>query len=100
MRVVFLGKTEDDLRWINNYYDHFFPEGRTRAWKRILNSIRLIQFKPAIGRPYKELPKRRHAIPNTPFVIYYQVSGDRLEILRIWDTRRNIEYLTLDGTDS
>ena len=100
MRVVLLGQTEEDLRWLNVYYDHFFPEGRKLAWRRIHNSIRLLQINPAIGKPYIALPKRRHVVPKTPFVIYYQAIGDRLEILRIWDTRRNIEHLTIDNSES
>jgi plasmid stabilization system protein ParE len=96
VRLVLLGKTEEDLNWINDYYNHFFPAGRDKAWQRIRNSIRLIQLNPAIGKPYKALPKRRHVVPQTPFVIYYQAIGEHLQILRIWDTRRNIEQLTTD----
>jgi plasmid stabilization system protein ParE len=99
MRLVLLRQTEEDLKWINHYYNHFLPEGRIPAWGRIHNSIRLIQLNPAIGKPYKALPKRRHVVPKTPFVIYYQAIGDQLQILRIWDTRRNIEHLTLDSPD-
>jgi len=100
MQLVLLPQTKDDLTWINYYYDHFFPEGRKTAWASIRNSIRLIQLNPALGKPYKMSPRRRHAVPMTPFVIYYQAIGDQLQIIRIWDTRRNIEHLTFDEMKS
>jgi plasmid stabilization system protein ParE len=93
MRIVYLISAEEDFRWMNNFYTHHFPEGGKKAWQRYQKSLGLIALNPAIGRPYGKSPRRRHHVPNTSFVIYYQVNDDKLEIVRIWDTRRNIEYL-------
>jgi plasmid stabilization system protein ParE len=100
MQFIYLDTAAEDLEWLHDYYTHNFPEGRENAWHRYLNSLRLILLNPAIGKPFGNLPRRRHVVPDTPFAIYYQVKNDRLEIARVWDTRRNIEHLTFDETES
>jgi plasmid stabilization system protein ParE len=99
MQFVYVGNAAEDLRWMHRYYIVNFPEGRDRAWQRYLNSLRLLLLNPNIGKPYGSLIRRRHVVPNTPFVIYYDIKPGRLEILRVWDTRRNIENLSFDKTD-
>jgi plasmid stabilization system protein ParE len=93
VQLIYLKSAEEDFRWMYYYYTHHFPEGGKKAWNRYLKNLQLLMHNPALGRPFGKLPRRRHTIPNTPFVIYYQVMADRFEIVRIWDTRRNIEHL-------
>ena len=100
MRITYLGKAAKDLQWLHIYYTHRFPEGRDRAWRRIQNGLRLIIANPAIGKPFGSSMRRRYVVPNTPFVIYYQFRMDRLEIARVWDTRRNLDHLSFDKTES
>lgn len=96
MRFVYLKSAEEDFRWMQAYYSFHFPEGRKKAWQAYLNSLHLILANPNLGRPFGALPRRRYSIPRTPFVIYYQIKNNRLEIVRVWDTRRNNEHLTLE----
>jgi toxin ParE1/3/4 len=100
MPVIYLKLAARDLGWFHRYYADNFPEGRDKAWHRYLTSLRLILQNPAIGAPYDLSYRRRHVVPNTPFVIYYQIKNGRLEIARVWDTRRNSELLTFDETES
>ena len=96
MRLVYLSTAEEDFKWMHHSYSFWFREGKERAWRRYQNSLRLIMDNPTIGKPFGAPPRRRHVVPHTPFVIYYQVQNDRLEIVRIWDARRNIEHLGFD----
>jgi toxin ParE1/3/4 len=51
-------------------------------------SLRLIEA-PHIGRPGIEPDTRHLIVQRTPYLIVYRVSGNRVEILRVWHGRRD-----------
>ncbi|WP_408015651.1 type II toxin-antitoxin system RelE/ParE family toxin [Rhizobium alarense] len=92
MRIVYLPSTRADLLWFRRYYEHVFPEGLTRARNRFRAIERLLRDNPNAGRPSGVADIRELPVSKTPFLVIYRVREDRIEILRLWDARRNPDH--------
>ena len=58
------------------------------AEKRFLAVQQLLKSNPYIGRPSQKVEgAREHRVSQTPFSFLYRVVEDRVEILRVLDTR-------------
>jgi plasmid stabilization system protein ParE len=77
-----------DLEWFRTYYTAVFPSGAKSA-RRHHQSIRTtLLLHPQIGHLIKEgAPIRELAIPRTPFSFIYCVSGEKIIVLRLLDSR-------------
>ena len=64
-----------------------------KVFKEIISSIKKFS---KIGKQYNELPGKniRYLIKNY-YQIFYRETSDSIDILHIWDTRRNPEDLSL-----
>jgi len=88
MRIVFLPASRADLRWFHRYYTDIFPDGHKRATDQFDLTLETLRTNPNIGKSseihqgVRELP-----IARTPFMVIYRTTTNRLEILRILDTR-------------
>jgi plasmid stabilization system protein ParE len=87
MRLVYLPSCRRDLLWLRHYYERVFPEGAAGARRRIAAAERVILDNPYIGRPTQHPGVRRLAIARTPFFVVYRVAAERIEVLRIIDSR-------------
>ncbi len=88
MKLVFLASTARDLRWFKSYYVSVFPDGRIRAETQFRSLQELLKANPYIGHPSEKGDEVRELhVPRTPFTFLYRVREDRLEILRVLDTR-------------
>jgi plasmid stabilization system protein ParE len=87
MRMVYLPSCRRDLAWWRHYYSRNFPEGAGKARERILAIERLLLDHPRAGRPAHRADVRRLAVPRTPFVAVYRPRAERVEILRLIDSR-------------
>jgi plasmid stabilization system protein ParE len=87
MRLVYLPSARSDLRWLRHYYVRVFPEGAATARAHILATERLILDNPHIGRPTHRPEVRRLQVARTPFFLLYRVAADRIEVLRLIDSR-------------
>ena len=87
MRLAYLPTCRRDLLWLRHYYERVFPEGAAKARGRIEAAERLLLDNPHVGRPTHRPGVRRLAIRRTPFFFVYRVSADRIEILRVIDSR-------------
>lgn len=87
MRLVYLKSSRGDLAWLRHYYEHVFPQGATAAQQRFRATEALLRGNPYAGRPAGPDGVRRLMIPRTPFFYVYQVAEDRIEILRVPDSR-------------
>lgn len=93
MKLVYLDSTRPDLAWYRVYYRSVFPEGSRNAATSYLKIIDLLTTNPYIGQPIGQDGLRKLTIPRTPFALFYRVSGDVIEIVRVWDQRANPEEL-------
>jgi toxin ParE1/3/4 len=75
MRVVYLAGAARDMQWLRHYYQRVFPAGAANAAWRIRATERLI------------LDVRRVIVARTPFFLLYRLRDDRIEILRLVDSR-------------
>jgi plasmid stabilization system protein ParE len=93
MKLIYLDSSKPDLDWLRTYYESTFPEGGEKAAARYLKTIDFLERSPYIGRPIGQDGLRKLSIPGTPFSIFYQITEDRIEIVRIWDQRADPERL-------
>lgn len=93
MKLVYLDSTARDLQWFRHYYRSVFAEGSPKARQHFKVAIKTLSANPYAGhqndtwRDVRELP-----VPRTPFVLIYRVTQDRIEVLRLWDTRQGGGY--------
>ena len=90
MNIIYLPSTKDDLIWFHHYYTQIFPEGSQKALSKFDAIAEILVLNPFIGRKIKD-GVRILTIPKTPFSYIYQVTTTQIEILRIWDDRKNNE---------
>jgi plasmid stabilization system protein ParE len=88
LRHVFLDRAITDLMWFRTYYKEHFPEGMAKANARFVKCVKLLCEHPTMGRTAGKAPRRRFAVPNTPYTIVYQNRGDLLEVVRVLDQRK------------
>jgi len=94
MKIIYLNSTKPDLAWYRHYYRSVFPAGAKRAAEAYLTAINNLIDKPQIGpAAYNEI--RRYSIQKTPFSIFYRVTKQHIEIVRIWDQRADPTKLEL-----
>ncbi len=89
MRIIFLQHALDDLRWFFYYYDSVFSQGKQKAQTQYYNTKLILKENPYIGKLVNKKNVREFSIPQIPFSFIYRVERDRIEILRIWDERRD-----------
>ena len=59
--------------------------------QRIEHTLSLIRQQPGIGTP-DQRQRRRHAIPRTPFTVYYRETTHSIQILRILHQAQSPPY--------
>ena len=87
MKILFLDSTYDDLEWFHQYYSLVFPEGLESALKQFDSINELLVLNPLLG-VLDEEGLRKFTIPKTPFSYYYRITNTHIEVLRVWDDRR------------
>lgn len=94
MKLLYLDTTTQDIAWISHYYEQVFPEGRLAFRKHFYAMEELLKENPLLGVRH-ELFKgvRELRIYKTPFSFIYRVKNDHIEVLRIWDQRRDMARL-------
>ncbi len=91
MKVIYLKSALEDLKWFFYYYDKVFSQGRKKAHKQFYAVESIIEENPYIGHVTKENNVREFCIPRIPFSVIYQIIDNRIEILHVWDERRDRE---------
>jgi plasmid stabilization system protein ParE len=87
MRLVYLPNAVQDLLWLRTYYERVFPEGASAARNAVRRAEHLVLDNPHIGRRTHRPDVRRLRIARTPFSMIYRPRPERIEILRVIDTR-------------
>lgn len=89
MKIMFLPSSRRDVQWFFSYYNSIFKAGETKAQARMSKILKLLAANPNIGHPEGPADERELSVPKTPFSIIYRVKGEQIQILRIWDKRRD-----------
>ena len=95
MKLIYLDSTKSDLAWYRTYYSSIFPAGARRAAVQYMLAIANLADNPHIGQLVAEGGVRKYSIPRIPFSIFYRVTEQHIEIIRIWDQRADPEKLGL-----
>jgi plasmid stabilization system protein ParE len=93
MKLIYLDSTKPDLAWFRAYYGSVFPEGAAQAATRYVKTIDILQDNPYIGPPIGQDGLRKLSIPKTPFSVFYRLTEDHIEVVRVWDQRADPEKL-------
>ena len=87
MRIVYLRSAAGDLRWLRSYYERVFPEGAEKAREAVRRMEDLVAGNPFVGTVTHRAEVRRLRIARTPFFVLYRPTSERIEILRVIDSR-------------
>jgi plasmid stabilization system protein ParE len=88
VKLVYLADTQPDMRWFRRYYSNAFPDGRANAQKQFLATQRILLENPHIGHPSETFEgAREFDVVRTPFIFVYRLRADRIEVLRVVDSR-------------
>lgn len=88
MRIRLTKAAIRDLREVHAYIAADNPNAALRVVLKLDKAIELIGERPQIGRPLLAQAAREWSVPGLPYVIPYRVSGDLIEIIRVYHTSR------------
>jgi plasmid stabilization system protein ParE len=89
MKIRLTNAAIRDLREIRACIALDSPSAAERVASRLEKAIVLIGEKPGIGKFAEDRSVREWSVPGLPFVVPYRLSGDTVEIVRIFHTSRN-----------
>jgi toxin ParE1/3/4 len=93
-RVVWSPESEDDLLSIWRWGAFRFSPAIADAHLRDIHRAAMrLAFSPFMGRERKDLRAGIREIVVYPTVLFYRISGDRIEVVRVVDGRRDLAAL-------
>jgi addiction module RelE/StbE family toxin len=88
VNIVISPEAAQDLAEIVDYLLEQNPPAAQVVLDRIRDHVFRLADMPHLGRPGRVPGTRELVVPNTPFVVPYQVVGATLEILRVYHGAR------------
>ncbi|MDL2314245.1 type II toxin-antitoxin system RelE/ParE family toxin [Desulfovibrio sp. OttesenSCG-928-C14] len=100
---MFLNWTESgskDLKQIRKYYCNEVPDGN-EIGKEIVDQILLttsqLKHHPFIGRPGRIPGTKELLVKDTPYIVYYEVMENKINLLRVIHTSRLLQVAFYDS---
>lgn len=81
--IKWLEDATQDLHSLHQYIAQENPNAAKMIAKCIIDATKLLATQPHMGRPGRVLYTRELVVPNTPFIIPYQMKNKHIEILRV-----------------
>ena len=88
MKVVFSARFTRDLEAIQDYIAHHNAPAAYRLAQRIRQRVQHLGTHPHMGRPGGIAGTRELVVPGTPYIIYYRVTGQAVQVLRVYHAAR------------
>jgi toxin ParE1/3/4 len=88
MNVVWSPRAIGHLVAIREYIEKDSDESAAHIAARILEAIETLRTQPQMGRPGRLIGTRELVVSGTPFIVPYRVRHGRLELLAVFDGRR------------
>jgi addiction module RelE/StbE family toxin len=89
MRILWTPAAAADLEQISNYLRQRHPHYRQPTIRKIYEAIRTLRELPHRGHPGREEGTRELTFPPMPYVAVYRVTGQSVEVLRIYHTSQD-----------
>ena len=89
--LIFSEQSYRDLDGIREYYRDISKRLSKKAFKSVIDTLKLIDNNPFIGRVVIRNIRKKLTL-GFPFVIYYKVADDKIVILNIIHTSRDNKY--------
>jgi toxin ParE1/3/4 len=90
MHVIWSRPAAADLFEIADYYDTIDPDLARDMMDRVADAAMPLIDHPRIGPVLDEQPEvRKWRIPRTPFLLFYAIAGDRIEVRRVRHVRED-----------
>src|ERR1017187_5875751 len=88
MNVVWSPRAISHLIAIREYIEKDSDGNAAVVAGRIPDAIGTLQTQPQMGRPGRLAGTRELVVPGTPYIVPYRVRRERLELLAVFDGRR------------
>jgi len=88
MNVVWSPRSIRHLVAIRKYIEKDSDGNAATIAGRILDAIGILQTQPQMGRPGRLTGTRELVVSGTPYIVPYRVRRERLELLAVFDGRR------------
>lgn len=88
MHVIWLEDASEDLGEIHGYIAQRNPAAATRIVERIVTAVARLATGPNLGRPGRVSGTRELVIRGTPYIVPYRITGQNIEILRVYHGAR------------
>ncbi|MEO0332715.1 MAG: type II toxin-antitoxin system RelE/ParE family toxin [Bacteroidota bacterium] len=93
-KVIRSAKARNDLKDIFNYIADNSSESRaTKLLKQLEHTMQQLADSPGMGTDRSYLAPRLLGFPSGKYIIFYQISGDDIQIVRVLHGRRDIENI-------
>jgi len=90
--VVWSPEARADLTEIWEYYaDAANPQVADRIVRQVHRACRLLERHPFAGRPRDEIRPDLRSLVTRPYLVFYRVTDEAAEIVRVLDGRRDVE---------
>ena len=88
MNVVWSSRAIRHLTAIREFIEKDSDQNAALTVERILYAIEILATQPQMGRPGRLTGTRELVISGTPYIVPYRVRRERLELLAVFDGRR------------
>lgn len=88
MKMRWTAIAADDLKSSHEYLSDHAPGHADATVERILSSIDVLEQYPNLGRPGRLEGTRELVITGTPFIVFYRLKKNRVEILSVLHAAR------------
>jgi toxin ParE1/3/4 len=88
MKVIWSPRAITHLIAIREFIEKDSDGNAARVAGRIVNAAHLLSSQPHMGRPGRITGTRELVVPDTPYIVPYRVRNERLELLAVFDARR------------
>jgi toxin ParE1/3/4 len=89
MNIRWLSSALVELDRIHGYVAQENPKAAARVFRQIRKAPRQLARFPHLGRPSQVEGTRELVVTGLPYLIVYRVTGDDVEILRVFHTSMN-----------
>ncbi len=84
MKIVWTQSAQDDLDRIEAHLAPLSPRAAGRIWRRVVSRVEAQAFMPlAAPRAAPGSAVRKLVVTGTPYIVFYRVIGDTLEVLYV-----------------